>query len=76
MGQQPANGERGMIFEWVFPHQAQGLDLPLLHTHQGVCIQEDTFAVMGERPAVKLGEGDSEVRSLQKGQVDVVRTVY
>lgn len=65
-----------MIFEWAAPHQAEGLDHPLLHTHQCVCIQEDAFAVMGERPAVKLGEGDSEVRSLQKGQVDVVSAVY
>ena len=65
-----------MICEWAAPRQAEGLDLPVLHTHPCVCIQEDAFAVTGERPAVKLGEGDPEVRSLQKGQVDVVCTVY
>lgn len=31
---------------------------------------------MGEGPTVKLGEGDAKLRPLQKGQVDVVCTVY
>lgn len=45
-------------------------------THQGVCIQEDALAITGQRPTVKLGEGDSQLRSVQKGQVDVIGTVY
>lgn len=58
------------------PQQVEGLVLALPCTHQGICIQEDALAIMGECPTVKLGEGDSELRSLQKGQVDVVYTVY
>lgn len=45
-------------------------------THQSVCIQEDTLAIMGEGPTVKFGQGDSKLGSPQKGQVDVVCTLY
>lgn len=45
-------------------------------THKCVSVQEDTFAVLGQRPAVDLGEGDAELRTSQQGQVDTVLTVH
>lgn len=45
-------------------------------THKCVSIQEDTFAVLGQSPAVDLGEGDAELRTSQQGQVELVLTVH
>ena len=45
-------------------------------THQCVRIQEDTFTVLGQGPAVDLGEGDAELRTSQQGQVETVLAVH
>lgn len=37
--------------------------------YQCVCIQEDALAEPSELPCVELGEGDSQVGSLEQGQV-------
>lgn len=45
-------------------------------THKCVSIQEDTFAVLGQSPAVDLGEGDAELGTSKQGQVEMVLTVH
>lgn len=45
-------------------------------THKCVSVQEDTFAVLGQSPAVDLGEGDAELGASQQGQVETVLTVH
>ena len=44
-------------------------------TDQRVGVQEDTLGVLGETPAVQLGEGEAEVRSGEQGKVLGVSTV-
>lgn len=45
-------------------------------THQCVRVQEDTFAVLYQGPAVDLSEGDAEVRTSQQGQAEMVVAVH
>lgn len=45
-------------------------------THKCVSIQEDTFAVLGQSPAVDLSEGDAELRTSQQGQVETIPAVH
>lgn len=47
-----------------------------LCSHKSVSIQEDTFAVLSQSPAVDLGVGDAELRTSQDRQVDLVLTVH
>lgn len=46
-----------------------------LITHQRIRIQENTFAVLSQIPAVDLGEGDTKLRTSQHGQTKLVLTV-
>lgn len=50
--------------------------LYVLMTHKCVSIQKDTFAVLGQSPAVDLSEGDAELGTSQQGQVETVLTVH
>lgn len=44
--------------------------------HQRVCVHEHTLAVVGQSPAVQLGERHSQVRTLHQGQMSHVTRVH
>lgn len=49
---------------------------PQKFTHERVCIQEDTFPVLGQCPAVDFGKGDAKLRTSQQRQVRMVSAVH
>lgn len=68
------------VARWVSTQSGHVRDSHKLHhsscsTHQGVCIHEHTFAIMSKGPAVKFGEGYTQLWPLQQSQTDWVSTV-
>lgn len=45
-------------------------------TYQSVSIQKDTFAVLGQSPAVDLSKSDAELGTSQQGQAEMVLAVH
>lgn len=56
--------------------QQFGLQAGKKFTHECVCVQKDTFAVLGQCPAVDFGKGDAKLRTSQQGQVHIVSAVH
>lgn len=40
--------------------------------HQRVCVEEHAFLIIGQRPAMQLGESHSQFGTTHKGQVSLI----
>lgn len=45
-------------------------------THKCVRIQEYTFGVLGQSPALDFGEGDAKLWTSQQRQMEIIVTVH